>query len=168
MYRRKGIAELIAAFEGIASRFRTAHLYLVGDGPDRAEFEDLAGRSTASPRIHFEGFQKEPQRYMLAADVFVLASYYESFGLVLTEAREAGCAIIASKVTGIPEALEGGKAGLLVPPKDVSALEDALVRLLSAPEQKARWQKLALQNLEAYSVDRMAKETEAVYRELLR
>lgn len=167
MYQRKGIAELIIAFEGVASRFPDAHLYLVGDGPDRSEFEDLARRSAAASRIHFEGFQTEPQRYMLATDIFVLASHRDPFGLVLAEAREAGCAIVASNVDGIPEALDGGNAGLLVPPKDVSSLEAALVRVLSDSEDKARWQRLALQNLERYSVARVAQETEAVYRELL-
>ena len=128
MYRRKGIAELITAFGSVASRFPQAHLYLVGEGPDRLEFEDLA-RSLAASRIHFEGFQKEPQRYMLAADVFVLASHKEPWGMVLTEAREAGCAIVASNVDGIPEALDGGNAGLLVPPGDISALEAAITSI---------------------------------------
>jgi glycosyltransferase involved in cell wall biosynthesis len=45
-------------------------------------------------RIHFEGFRPEPQRYMLATDIFVLASHYESFGLVLIEAREAGVQLL--------------------------------------------------------------------------
>jgi glycosyltransferase involved in cell wall biosynthesis len=167
MYRRKGIAELIESFEGLASRFPEAHLYLVGDGPDRPELENLAHRSTAASRIHFEGFQKEPQRYMLAANAFVLATHKESFPLVITEAREAGCAIVASNVGGTPEALDGGHAGLLVPPKDVASLEAALARILSDPKERAKWQKRAPQNLEMYSVDRVARETEAVYRELL-
>jgi glycosyltransferase involved in cell wall biosynthesis len=167
MYRRKGIAELIAAFEGVGARFPDAHLYLVGDGPDRSKFEYLARQCATSSRIHFEGFQKEPQRYMLAADVFVLASRREPFGLVLTEAREAGCAIVASDVDGIPEALDGGDAGLLISPKDVPSLEVALVSILSDPEEKAKWQRLALQNLEMHSVNRVANETEAVYRQLL-
>jgi glycosyltransferase involved in cell wall biosynthesis len=166
MYRRKGIAELITAFEGVVSRFPEAHLYLVGDGPDRPEFEDLARRSAASRRVHFEGFQKEPQRYMLAAEVFVLASHRDPYPLVLSEAREAGCAIVASAVDGIPEALDSGNAGLLVPPKDVPSLEAALVDLLANPEENARWQRLALQNLEAHTVDRVAQDVEAVYREL--
>lgn len=168
MYRRKGIAELIAAFEGVASRLPEAHLYLVGDGPDRPEFEDLARGSAAASRIHFEGFRKEPQRYMLAAGVFVLASHKDPCPLVLTEAREAGCAIVASAVDGIPEALEGGNAGLLVPPGDVPALQAALTRILSDPRERAEWREMALRNLEAYTVDRVARETEAVYRELLR
>jgi glycosyltransferase involved in cell wall biosynthesis len=167
MYWRKGIGELLAAFEGVASRFPDAHLYLVGDGPDRLQMEDLARRSVAASRIHFEDFQKEPQRYMLAADVFVLPSHRESFSLVITEAREAGCAIVASDVDGIPEALDGGNAGVLVPPRDVSSLEAALVAILSDPEEKAKWRRLASQNLQMYSVNRMAQETEAVYLKLL-
>lgn len=168
MYRHKGIAELIAAFEGVASRLPETHLYLVGDGPDRPEFEDLVLGSAVASRVHFEGFQEEPQRYMLGADVFVLASHSETFGLVLTEAREAGCAVVANAVGGIPEALEGGNAGVLVPPGDVPALEAALMRILSDPREKAQWQRRARQKLEAHSVDRVARETEAVYRELLR
>jgi len=166
LYRRKGIAELISAFGGVASRFPEAHLYLVGEGPGRPEFESLA-RSSAASRIHFEGFQKEPQRYMLAADIFVLASHRDPCPLVIAEAREAGCAIVGSNVDGIPELLDGGNAGLLVPPGDIPALEAALTRILSNTREKAKWQKLAMQNLEAYSVDRVSRETEAVYRELL-
>ena len=75
--------------------------------------------------------------------------------------------VVASDVDGIPDALDGGKAGLLVPPKDISFLEAALVRVLSRPEEKAKWQELALQNLEEHTVGRVAQETEAVYRELL-
>ncbi len=168
MYQRKGIAELITSFEGVASQFPEVHLYIVGDGPDRSEFVDLARRTAAPSRIHFEGFQRAPQRYMLAADVFVLASHRDPCPLVLTEAREAGCAIVATEVDGIPEVLDGGNAGLLVPPRDVTSLEAALVRILSDPEEKAGWQRLALQNLESYNVDRVARETEAVYRELLK
>jgi len=144
MYQRKGIAELIVAFEGVAARFPEAHLYLVGDGPDPSEFEDLARRSLASSRTHFEGFQEEPQRYMLAASIFVLASHREPCPLVLAEAREAGCAIVASDVEGIREALDGGHTGLLVPPKDVASLEAALVSILSDSEEKTNWQRLAL------------------------
>ena len=67
-------------------------------------------------RIHFEGFQSSPQPYMQAADIFVLASRREAFGLVLVEARQVGCAIIASDVDGIPEALDYGAAGILLSP----------------------------------------------------
>jgi glycosyltransferase involved in cell wall biosynthesis len=78
MYRRKGIAELIDAFTKIALDFPQAHLYLVGDGPDRSLFEAQAQSTAVADRIHFEGFQPEPQCYLLATDIFVLVSYRES------------------------------------------------------------------------------------------
>ena len=167
MYQRKGIAELISAFEQVAKRFPSAHLYLVGDGPDRPTFEAQAAASSVKNRIHFEGFQKNPQAYMLAADVFVLASHRESFGIVLVEARQAGCAIAASNVDGIPEALDGGKAGILVPPGDVKALAEAIEVLLENPSERKQWKQAAKQNLERLTVTNMVKEINSVYEELL-
>jgi glycosyltransferase involved in cell wall biosynthesis len=167
MYTRKGIVELIEAFVKIATDFPQAHLYLVGDGPDRAMFEEIVQNTPFSERIHFEGFQPEPQRYMLASDIFVLASHCESFGLVLTEAREAGCAIIASDVDGIPETLDQGQAGLLVPPKDIQTLAKALGHLLSDPQQLQKLQYQAKQNLERFSVKRVNEENLSVYSELI-
>jgi glycosyltransferase involved in cell wall biosynthesis len=166
MYSRKGIAELIEAFIKIATNFPQAHLYLVGNGPHRSTFEAIVQSTPFSERIHFEGFQSEPQRYMLATDIFVLASHFESFGLVLTEAREAGCAIIASDVDGIPETLDNRQAGLLVPPKDSQTLAAALAQLLKDPKQLHNWKTRAKQNLERFSAARVHEETLAVYREL--
>ena len=166
MFHRKGIKTLIDAFTEVSTHF-SAHLYLVGDGEDRAEFERHARKSPVSDRIHFEGFQPEPQRYLLATDIFVLASDREPFGLVLSEAREAGCAIVASHVDGIPEVLEHGKAGLLVPSKDVSALAQALTQLLSNSKQLELWKQRAPQNLEWLSVKRVHQETIEVYEDLI-
>ncbi|BAY23483.1 group 1 glycosyl transferase [Calothrix sp. NIES-2100] len=168
MYTRKGIVELIEAFVKIATDFPQAHLYLVGNGPDRAMFEKMVQSTPFSERIHFEGFQPEPQRYMLSSDIFVLASHCESFGLVLTEAREAGCAIIASDVDGIPETLDGGQAGLLIPPKDSQTLAKALAHLLSDPQQLQKLQSQAKDNIDRFSVTRVHEETLNVYSELIK
>jgi glycosyltransferase involved in cell wall biosynthesis len=167
IYRRKGIGELIDAFVEIALDFPDAHLYIVGNGPDRSLFEEKAYSTTVSDRIHFEGFQPEPQGYLLATDIFVLVSHRESFSLVLSEGREAGCAIIASDVDGIPQTLDGGQAGILVPPEDSHALAAALVQLLSNPDLRQLWKQRARQNLERFTVHRVHEETLAVYRELI-
>ena len=167
MNQRKGIDELINAFELIGREFQDAHLYLVGDGPDRAQFENQARRCSWSSRIHFEGYQPLPQAYMLSADVFVLASRRESFGLVLIEAREAGCAIVAANVDGVAEALDGGNAGILIPPKDATALTDALRQVLNSPAEREKWRTLAPNGIAKFRVDRMASEITAVYAELL-
>ncbi len=167
MFKRKGIAELIAAFEQIAFNFPEVHLYLVGNGPDREQFEVQTQTTSVAERIHFEGFQPEPQRYLISCDIFVLASHSEPFGLVLSEAREAGCAIVATRVGGIPEVLDNGQAGLLVPPKDSNALSKVLVQLLSNSDMLHKWKHRAHQNLEWLNVVRVHQETLVVYRELL-
>ena len=166
MYRRKGIAELIEAFAQIAGDFPEVHLYLVGNGPDREMFEAQAQSTAVSDRIHFEGFQPEPQRYLLATDIFVLASHRDPSPLVIPEAREAGCAIIASDVDGIPEALSGGQAGLLVSPSNSQGLAVALRQLLSDPSLLHKGKNKAKNNLDCLSVSRVNEETLAVYREL--
>ncbi|HYW19888.1 MAG TPA: glycosyltransferase family 4 protein [Nodularia sp. (in: cyanobacteria)] len=167
MYTRKGIAELITAFVTIAPEFPNAHLYLVGDGPDRAMFKTMAQDTLFSDRIHFEGFQPEPQRYMLATDIFVLASHCESFGLVLTEAREAGCAIIASDVDGIPETLDHRQSGILVPPQDSQALATTLTQLLKNSVELHRWKSRAQENLQRFTAARVNEETLTLYDELV-
>ena len=96
----------------------------------------------------------------------MLASRREPFGLVLAEARAAGCAVVASDVDGIPEVLEHGRTGWLVPPADSEAIAQALTALLQDPTQLAYWKGRAQQNLDWLSVDRMHRETLALYAEL--
>lgn len=167
MNHRKGIEDLILAFNMVAGEFLDSHLYLVGDGPQRNFFEQLAAESRFANRIHFEGFQSKPQAYMLSSDIFVLASRRESFGLVLSEARQAGCAIVATEVDGIPEALENGQAGLLVPPRDPVSLATALRQLLEDEELRGEWQDKARCHIDLFTVKRMFEEVEQIYYELV-
>jgi glycosyltransferase involved in cell wall biosynthesis len=166
MSHRKGIEELIAAFEIAGEELGSAHLYLVGDGPEREQFEQQAHRSKFRDRIHFEGFQSVPQSYMLSADVFVLASRRESFGLVLIEARQAGCAIVATDVDGISEALDGGRAGMLVPAREPNALAGALCAMFADPGERSRWKSRAIEGIAKYQVNVMGYEVRHVYEEL--
>jgi glycosyltransferase involved in cell wall biosynthesis len=153
MYQRKGIYELIQAFIQIANKFPSAHLYLVGDGPDRTTFETEANQSPFADRI--------------STDIFVLASHKDPSPLVIPEAREAGCAIIASNVDGIPEALDHGQAGYLIPPKSIDKLAKALTELLSNEELLYRQKQKAKENLTYLNVSRVHDETMAVYRKAL-
>lgn len=167
MNARKGIDELLQAFERVAARHRDAHLYLVGDGPERARFETIARAGAAADRVHFTGFLRDPMPHLRAADLFVLASRRESFPIVIGEARAAGCAIVATDVDGVRESLDGGRAGVLVPPRDAVALAEAIGRLLDDPASRARQAAAALEGLGHYRVERMVAETVALYRETL-
>lgn len=162
MYERKGIGDLISAFELVAGA-TPAHLYLVGDGPDKSRFEHQARMSPCGERIHFEGFQSDPWSYLHSTDIFVLASRREPFGIALIEAREVGCAIVASDVDGIPEVLDGGRAGWLYPAGDIDALAGRLRRLMNDEEERLALAHRASNNLDWLTIARVADETEAVY-----
>ena len=167
LYERKGIQDLIEAFDKVVAEYPEANLYLLGDGPDRGQFQLKASQSRAKEQIHFMGFCSNPHSYMKAADVFVLASHKDPFPLVLIEAREAGCAIVATHVDGIPEALDFGESGMLVPPQSPKHLADAIVNMLRDPEIRNKYSRHAMQGLDYYSVERVAKDTLKIYQELL-
>ena len=167
LYKRKGITCLIHAFALIKKEIPEAHLYIVGEGEDRAVFENDARSSGVSESIHFEGFQPHPKVYLRQTDIFVLASHQEPFGLVLSEAREAGCAVIGSNVDGIPEVLENGKAGQLFEAGNHEALARIVIDTLKNPENLSYWKQQATNNIEWLSVRRMCRETFNVYESLL-
>ena len=168
MYRRKGIAELLDGFARIADTQPDVHLYLVGDGPDRSEFERQAASLPCSAHVHFLGFRADPAGFMRACDVFVLASRREPFGLVLAEAREAACAIVATAVDGIPEVLDFGRAGVLVPARDPGALAHAVLTLLRHKSFRDAMAAAATVDLAWLNVERVSAETFDVYALLLR
>ena len=168
LFTQKGISDLIAAFDIISAVFPEATLYLVGDGPERKQFERQAAATNCSIRIQFVGFVKDPRPYLAQADVFVLASRNDPFPLVIPEAREAGCAIVATNVDGIPEGLDDGRAGILVPPSDPPSLAAALTRLLRDPDELSLWRRRATENIGWLRIERVSEETLAAYQDAVK
>jgi glycosyltransferase involved in cell wall biosynthesis len=168
LLRNKGISDLITAFALLSSTVPEASLYIVGNGPERSKLEGQAAASGCGHKIHFTGFIKDPRSYLFAADIFVLASHQEAFGLVLAEAREAKCAIVASDVGGIREALDDGEAGILIPARQPRVLANALALLLGNGHELDRWQTRAAENLGWLVARRAASETLDVYRDAIR
>jgi len=167
LHPRKGAPVLLRAFERVAREVPGASLHFVGDGPHRAEYEAMAAAMPCAAAITFHGGWDDPRPFFRGADVFVLPSLAEPAGLVLSEASEAGCAIVASDVGGVPEMLDGGKAGLLVPPDDPARLAEALVSLLVTPGALQDGKSRAHANAARMTLDRVVEETFAVYRECL-
>jgi glycosyltransferase involved in cell wall biosynthesis len=167
LHPRKGVDDLITAFKMVSTRIPRAFLYLVGDGPYRDTYKEIASQTGFGDRILFCGFQPDPRPYFLGSDIFVLASHAEPGALVLAEAREAGCAIIATSVGGIPEMLDDGRAGVLVPPRRSDLLADAIVKVLSDKALFADLRARSRSNLEHFHVDRAAKEYESIYNNML-
>jgi glycosyltransferase involved in cell wall biosynthesis len=167
MYERKGIGDLLHAFALLRKRVPEAVLYLVGDGPDRAMMEALARQLGVAEHAHFTGFVSDPRGYLAQADVFTLPSHAEPGALVLCEAREAGRAIVGTRVGGIPEMLDDGEAGLLVPPANPVELAEALGLLLTDRVARAMLMGRARLNCERFSVQRVCDDYLAAYERVL-
>ena len=136
----KGLPQLLQAFAGLRRTDPSATLVLVGeDGGERTRVETRITELDLGSSVRLTGFIEDERRLASAfreARLFVLPSEYEAFGLVLLEALAQGTPVVASRVGGIPEFIEEGKAGRLVAPLDAEALEKALVELW--PDQTTR------------------------------
>jgi glycosyltransferase involved in cell wall biosynthesis len=132
----KGQRLLIAAAEGLASRGVRPRLTFVGGGPSEEELRRLAERSPLAERIRFAGVvgQDEIRDLYGDADVVALPSFAEGVPVVLMEAMSMEIPVVTSRIMGIPELVEDGVSGLLVPPGSVEALTDALGRLAADPK----------------------------------
>jgi glycosyltransferase involved in cell wall biosynthesis len=145
-----------------------AHLYVVGAGPMLDEYKNLARTLDLQDRVTFTGGLDDPRSYMAAADIFVLPSINEPAGIVLTEARQFNCAVVASNVGGIPEMLDYGAAGILVPPGAPEPLARAIVELLQNEARLSTYKRLCRTGLERFSVRRMVNETLDIYLDALK
>jgi glycogen(starch) synthase len=143
LVERKGIRELLAAIPEVLQAVPGARFVLTG-GPPTFPASAVAAQwleTQHTPfleRIHFTGWQSPSEmtlRYA-AADVLVVPSRYEPFGMVLLEGMLHGLAIVAADVGGPAEILEHGRTGLLFPPRDVKALSSALQQLLENPDER--------------------------------
>lgn len=134
----KRLTDIIRAFARIA-RAVPSRLVLVGDGPDRLPAERLACELEIVDRVTFTGNLSHVENVLAVADLFLLASEVESFGLAALEAMACGMPVVAYRIGGVPEVIEDGVCGLLAPLYDCDALADAAIELLCAHERLAAY-----------------------------
>jgi glycosyltransferase involved in cell wall biosynthesis len=140
---------------------------IVGDGPEREALQKLAHNLGIAERVHFAGYQPAPERYLAAMDVFALTSRLEGLPLAMLEAWAAGLPVVASAVGGVPKVVMHGVSGLLFPNGDLAALTASLKRFFADPEEAARMAVAGTVTVrERFSLQRMASEYEARYRQL--
>ncbi|MFT4437956.1 glycosyltransferase family 4 protein [Caballeronia sp. 15715] len=170
MFERNGVADLLHAFAHVLQtqeQAQDAQLYLVGEGADRGMMESLAEQLGIANHVRFTGFVADPRAYLNEADLFVFAAHQAPGPLAISEAREAGCAILATKVGGVPEMLENGGAGVLVAPQEPMQLAAKMGWLLMDSPIRAQYAARAKLNLERFSVERVYTEHLAVYEQAI-
>src|SRR6185436_7931672 len=137
MIRLKRIDHLLEAVRRLVGERRDLRVVLAGDGPVREEIERSVRGLGLEARVTFTGWVQplSPALFRLydQADVFCLPSYSEGLPLVVLEAMGRGVPVVATAVSGTPEAVEDERSGLLVPRDDVAELTNALRRLLDDP-----------------------------------
>lgn len=137
--RTKGLDLLLRALARCRPPWR---LSVVGTGPQEAEFRGVARDLGIADAVAWHGrlAPEDVTRTMAAADILVVPSYWpEPFGLVGVEGMRAGLPVVGFEAGGIPDWLEHGVTGLLVPPADVAALAEALDRLFADPDARRRF-----------------------------
>ncbi|HET7224819.1 MAG TPA: glycosyltransferase family 4 protein [Candidatus Eisenbacteria bacterium] len=155
---------LVEAFARVRAHAPRAALLLVGEGPARAALEAQAAGIGGAVRML--GARRDVADLLAAADVFALSSTREGLPIVVLEAMRAGRPVVASRIGGVPEAVEDGVTGSLAAPGDATGLAEAIARLALDPALarrmgaagNARWR-------ERFTAARMVRETETVYGE---
>jgi glycosyltransferase involved in cell wall biosynthesis len=161
------VPDLILGFKEAAKSIPDLSLYIFGGGPNEAEYKALAAAEPTG-NIVFCGQTPVLRPYLEAADVFVLASLADPAPLAICEAREAGLAVLGTRVDGIPELLEYGQAGLLIEPNSPQMLGRELVKLFSDAQALATWKQNSQIRIDRLTVRRVAEQTVDVYRECVR
>jgi len=125
----KRICDIIRIFNEIQKNI-PAHLCMVGEGPDRKAAEELAYNLNLSEKISFLGATLKIENIYAAADIFILASEQESFGLAALEAMSSGTPVYAYDIGGLNEVIRNG-SGELSPFKDISLMANKIIKILS-------------------------------------
>jgi N-acetyl-alpha-D-glucosaminyl L-malate synthase BshA len=163
----KNVEMVVRIFAAVHERM-DARLVMVGDGPDKPRAEQLARTLGVAKHVLFLGNQEVMEELLPLADVFLLPSSTESFGLVALEAMSAGVPVVASNVGGLPELVESGQTGFLVPPGDVAAHVKAVLKVLGDAALRRRFgaagRKVAR---ERFDVDRVVERYRKVYEGLV-
>lgn len=165
----KGLPLLIDALARLPPAERRPLLLMGSDWGERAAVEGRARQRGLSDLVRFLGHVDDEERYraiVRGATVFVLPSEWEAFGLVLLESMAAGVPIVATSVGGVPEVLDEGRAGRLVPYGDVDRLAEALREASTGSEETRRRTDRASERVRAYDWDVASERHRALYRSL--
>ncbi|TSC95193.1 MAG: glycosyl transferase, group 1 [Parcubacteria group bacterium Licking1014_1] len=161
----KGVKYLIEAFKIINKKIPEAKLFLVGDGSERKNLEDIIEKNNLGKKVNFTGKiinQKIPE-YMIASDIFVLPSLSEGFPVVILEAMASELPIVTTKVRGLPEIIEDGENGFLVEPKNSEQFAEKVLLLFENDELREKISNNNKEKSKEYDWENIVEKIEKIY-----
>jgi L-malate glycosyltransferase len=160
----KGHYELIEAARRLKSVYPVAKFVFIGDGDERLNLEERVRSSGVQDSIMFLGRRTDIPELLACCDIFVLPSHAEGLPNSLLEAMVVGLPAVATAVGGVPEVIEDGVDGLLVPPRDAASLATAILRVLRDPELATRLAAAGRERARLeFGFDRVVAELRSVY-----
>lgn len=169
LHEQKGYQYLIEAVPKILKIHPSTLFLSVGDGPLKLELEELVLQNHVQENFIFLGHRNDIPEILSTIDILVLPSLWEGFPFVILEAMASSKPVIATNVDGTPEAVEDGKTGILVPPKDVNRLAEAIIFLLQNPDIAEEMGRAGHEKCTKYfSQERMTLKTQEIYESLIR
>jgi len=158
--------DLLRAAAIVLAKRSDVRLFIVGDGELRDALRGLARELHIDQRVVFTGFREDARTFLRLFDVFVMSSYLEGLGTSILDAQVLGVPVVATRTGGIPEVVEDGVNGLLVPPRSPDELAAALLRMLDDPALRARCAAEASRRAPGYDYRTTVYKTLDVYRRL--
>lgn len=152
--------EVIAAVPG-------AHFVWVGEGECRAALERRRAELGLEARVHLLGFRRDAHALMRQFTLFALSSHLEGLCTSLLDAQALGVPIVATRVGGIPDVVDDGVTGRLVPARDPRAMAAAIVAALKEPGLRGAWSDAARRSVEAFRIEATVERTRSEYRKVL-
>ena len=163
----KGYPDLLAAARLVSQGPARVRFVIVGQGPLEQDLRRRHAELGLGSAVEILGYRADASRLTAAADLFVLASHHEGLPVAVMEAMAAGVAVVATDVGGLPEAIDSGISGELVPPHRPDLLARAVSQLAADLPRRRRLAAAGEQAAAAFSASRSEREVEAVYRRAL-
>jgi glycosyltransferase involved in cell wall biosynthesis len=163
----KALEVLIAAHALLVPRFPAAHLVIAGDGPCRQGLERQVAQLDLTGSVHFLGARRDVTSILQTVDVGALSSDWEGMPLFVLECMATGTPVVATDVGGLPEIVQHGRTGLLVPPRDPAALAKAIGALLAEPERGRRLASAAAAGMHGLTIDAVTARFADLYEQLV-
>jgi N-acetyl-alpha-D-glucosaminyl L-malate synthase BshA len=163
----KRITDVIEIFAAVRTKM-PAKLVMIGDGPERGAAEWMVRQKGLAGDVHFLGKQNEVHEKLSAADLFLLPSDLESFGLAALEAMACEVPVVASNVGGLPEVVTHGEDGYLAPPRDVAAASRFALDILTRKDRgRSMGQQARINARRKFCASDIIPRYEAFYRRIL-